>query len=150
MPFIKLYDDVAIGEIEVDGRWEGALRCYTFPSDLTFVETEGGSELRTEELVPGHLNVSRVRTWQLSADQVNALGIFCSSQFMAASPGELLARIECSTKIAIGELEVWNDRARIDEEHPPYDRIVARLREVESALVELRKGLSDKDKHIGG
>lgn len=154
MPFIEISAGIKIGSLEVEGRFEDAIRFQTAAGDeVTFVETERGTQLRLEEAIisraPDGSKVVRVRYIDLDADQVNALGRFCAKQFMSASAGELLARIEGSSKMAIFELEAWNDRARIDEEHPPYDRICNRLREVESALFELRKGLSDPEKRHG-
>lgn len=134
MPFLEIASGLSIGSI--DNEKALRLRCRPDPSlVLTFVETEEGSELRIEDARRDLLAL------ELDATQLRALGLFCVRQFMAAEPGELLARIQCSADMAIAELEAWNERARSDEEHPPYDRIVARLREIEGAREELLKAL---------
>jgi hypothetical protein len=39
------------------------------------------------------------------------------------------------------ELEAWDDRARIDEEHPPYDELVRALTALHGKCRELREVL---------
>jgi len=47
----------------------------------------------------------------------------------------------CATYVKV-ELEAWNDRARIDEEHPPYDELVRALVALHGKCRDLREALS--------
>jgi hypothetical protein len=50
-----------------------------------------------------------------------------------------IGEIEQHTKRVRGELEAWNDRARIDEEHPPYDDLTRSLDAILARCRELRE-----------
>lgn len=47
--------------------------------------------------------------------------------WFAEDPSEALDEIEAAAKRVRAKLEVWNDRARSDEEHPPYEDLTSML-----------------------
>jgi hypothetical protein len=63
---------------------------------------------------------------QLSSAELAGLVRHLAGWF-AEDPSESLDEIEAVAKRVRAELEVWNDRARIDEEHPPYDDLTRML-----------------------
>ncbi len=79
----------------------------------------------------------------LDADMMKAIAIHATGGFCAYTPLENLRRIALATLHTIQKLDAWNDRAREDEEHPPYGEIVAELRLSLHNLLDLGKGLLD-------
>lgn len=64
-------------------------------------------------------------TW-LSATELAGLARHLASWF-TDDPSDAIRQIEtCATYVQV-ELERWNERARIDEEHPPYDKLTRAL-----------------------
>lgn len=107
---------------------------------LTVVDAEGFSSdsPATWLFVPEYFEVGAQATYKLhkqiplTADQVAELGRFCVEQFCELRPR--LKDIENAAAYVRSALEDWNERARADEEHPPYDQLVARLDEIQAAL----------------
>jgi hypothetical protein len=64
-------------------------------------------------------------TW-LSATELAGLARNLAAWF-AEDPTATIRQIENSANYVKIELEAWNDRARIDEEHPPYDELTRAL-----------------------
>jgi hypothetical protein len=98
---------------------------------LRIVETENGANLT----IPG------LATVYLEADHLHALGAWLVGLFMFGTPKNLLAEIRDAATFAIEHLEAWDERAKADEEHPPYVEINNRLRRIEYLLDQLNKGL---------
>jgi hypothetical protein len=98
---------------------------------LRIVETEDGANLT----IPGHAVV------HLEAEHLHSLGEWLVGLFMAERPSVLLAEIRGAAMFALEHLEAWDERAKADEEHPPYVEINNRLRRIEYLLDQLNKGL---------
>ena len=62
--------------------------------------------------------------------------------WFSEDPTDGIRYIESRAKFVKAELDRWNDRARIDEEHPPYD-------ELTRALVDLLDRCRDLREDIG-
>lgn len=77
----------------------------------------------------------------LEADHAHTLGEFLVAGFMSERPSVYLKEIREDVAFALHHLEAWNQRARDDEEHPPYDDITNRLRRIEQSLEQLHRGL---------
>ena len=139
MPFLRQTDTIAIGSVG----GENALR-LSFPGapyHLTFIEAEEGCQLQASMMAD--LYAVSTTVFNLEADQLNALGRFCVRQFMGEAPQEYLQRIKEATEFTLAQLEAWNDRAKADEEHPPYVDITNRLRQIEHSLEQLGRGLHE-------
>jgi len=67
-------------------------------------------------------------TW-LSATELAGLARQLVGWFIE-DPAETIQQIEATVARVKTELEAWDDRARIDEEHPPYEKLVAALDDV--------------------
>ena len=94
--------------------------------DLRWIEI---GRLRLEEDEEGAHAVihapAEASTW-LSATELAGLARHLAGWF-TDDPSEAIRQIEtCATFVKI-ELDGWNDRARIDEEHPPYDDLTRAL-----------------------
>ena len=74
-------------------------------------------------VIQGHVGPSGA--W-MSATELAGLVRHLGAWF-AADPSEAIREIEAHAKRVKTELEAWNDRARIDEEHPPYDALTQSL-----------------------
>jgi hypothetical protein len=89
------------------------------------------SELRLEEVEKeGAVAVIRggVQT-QLSATELVALARHLND-WLIDDPAAAIKRIEAAVAHVKTALEAWDDRARADEEHPPYAALVSILDEV--------------------
>ncbi len=76
-------------------------------------------------------------TW-LSAAELAGLTRHLAGWFID-DPAETMQRIEAIAKHVAAELEAWDARARSDEEHPPYAKLVAALDELTSTCRRLRE-----------
>ncbi len=76
-------------------------------------------------------------TW-LSANELAALSQHLVGWF-SDDLADKLGEIEAHAKRVRGKLEAWNDRARIDEEHPPYDDLTRSLDALLARCRELRE-----------
>jgi hypothetical protein len=85
-------------------------------------------------------------------DHVGASGAWLSSAelagltrelagWFAEDPSDALGEIEAAAKRVRSELEAWNDRARLDEEHPPYDDLTRALDVVLARCKSLREDI---------
>src|SRR6187551_372704 len=80
----------------------------------------------------------RPKSCWLSATELVGLTRHLAGWF-AEDPTGALGQIETHAKHVKTELEAWNDRARIDEDHPPYDDLTRSL----SALLGICRGLRE-------
>ena len=81
----------------------------------------------------------RPKSW-LSATELAGLARQLAAWF-ADDPTDTIRQIEtCATYVKI-ELEAWNARARIDEEHPPYDELTRALDDLHMRCRYLREFL---------
>jgi hypothetical protein len=78
------------------------------------------------------------RSVHLSATELLGLVGHLSSWF-ADDPTDMIRQIETHATHVQTELEKWNARARIDEEHPPYDKLTLVLDELIGKCRELRE-----------
>lgn len=124
----------------LDGQPEDAITfCNSVNIDiLRLIETPDGVRVRVGPLATEH--DPGIAEFDLNAEQARALGRFCV-QLFCGEPREHLVLIKEAAARAIGKLEDWNERARADEEHPPYDDICATLRNINHAIDELEKAL---------
>lgn len=120
--------------------------------DHTFRWIEAG-RLRLEEDAKGATVLSRTvvsggspgvdpielygPTW-LSATELAGLSRHLVDWF-SDDLADKICEIEERAKRVRGELEAWNDRARIDEEHPPYDDLTRSLDAILARCSELRE-----------
>ena len=98
---------------------------------LRLDEDEGGAS--TTIRAPG----SDGPTW-LSATELAGLTRHLACWFMD-DPVETIQQIESTIERVKAELDAWDDRARIDEEHPPYAKIVQALDAVIATCKRLRE-----------
>ena len=112
---------------------------YACSNDVQAACTQAGA-LRLGNLVPkmaAELLRARKGHW-LSATALASLTRHLASWF-AEDPTATIRQIEtCATFVRI-ELETWNDRARIDEEHPPYDELTRALDALLARCRDLRE-----------
>lgn len=88
-------------------------------------------------------------TW-LSATELAGL-VRELAVWFADDPTDTIRQIETCATFVQTELEGWNDRARADEEHPPYDDLTRALGTLLSKCRGLREAISkfaDKEKTI--
>ena len=88
-------------------------------------------------------------TW-LSATELVGLARELAAWF-ADDPTDTIRQIETNATFVKDELEKWNDRARSDEEHPPYDDLTRALGSLLAKCRSLREMIgkfSDKEKAI--
>jgi hypothetical protein len=86
----------------------------------------------------------------LSATELAMLTRHLASWF-AEDPSEKLDEIEAAAKRVHDALEEWNARARMDEEHPPYDDLTRALDGLVVRCKHLREDLgkfADKEPKI--
>ena len=76
----------------------------------------------------------------LSATELAALTRHLAGWF-AEDPTDSIRYIEARAKFVKTELDKWNDRARIDEEHPPYDDLTRALGDLLARCRELREDI---------
>ena len=76
----------------------------------------------------------------LSATELSGLVRHLAGWF-AEDPTDSLRFIEARAKLVKTELDKWNDRARIDEEHPPYDELTKALDNLLSRCRALREDI---------
>ena len=124
---------------------------YACSNDVQAACAQAGA-LRLGNLVPrmaGELFLARKGDW-LSATELVGLTRHLAAWF-ADDPTDTIRQIEtCATYVQI-ELEAWNDRARADEEHPPYDELTRTLGKVLCKCRDLREVIgrfADKEKKI--
>jgi hypothetical protein len=96
--------------------------------DLLFRESENPDGAMVEVFGP---------TW-LSATQLAGLSRHLIDWF-SGDLAEKICEIEDQTKAVKKKLDEWNDRARADEEHPPYDDLTRVLDGVLARCRELRE-----------
>lgn len=77
---------------------------------------------------PTFAQVTLTSTW-LSASELAGL-VQHLSRWFYEDPAEVICQIETCATYVKRELETWNARARIDEEHPPYDALTRVLDEL--------------------
>jgi hypothetical protein len=106
---------------------EHALR-WIEAGDLLFRESENPDGAMVEVFGP---------TW-LSATQLAGLSRHLIGWF-AGDLAEKICEIEDQTKVVKKKLEEWNDRARADEEHPPYDDLTRSLDVILAMCRDLRE-----------
>jgi hypothetical protein len=115
---------------------------YACSNDVQAACAQAGA-LRLGNLVPrlvDELLRARKGSW-LTATELAGLVRQLAGWF-ADDPTDTIRQIEtCATYVRV-ELEAWNDRARIDEEHPPYDELVRALAALHGKCRELREVLS--------
>ena len=126
--------------------------------DHTFRWIEAG-RLRLEEDDKGstvkvftdrHAPQDHVRSSWLSATELAGLVRELAAWF-ADDPTDTIRQIETCAKYVSVELETWNERARIDEEHPPYDELMRALGDLLGRCRDLREVISrfaDREKAI--
>lgn len=78
---------------------------------------------------------------KLSATELAGLVGHLAAWF-ADDPTTTIRQIENCANYVRTELEAWNDRARIDEEHPPYDELVRALDGLLGRCRDLREVMS--------
>jgi hypothetical protein len=61
--------------------------------------------------------------------------------WFAEDPTDGIRYIESRAKFVKTELDKWNDRARIDEEHPPYDDLTRALGDLLARCRDLREDI---------
>jgi hypothetical protein len=71
-------------------------------------------------------SLDHVRSSWLSDTELAGLTRELAGWF-ADDPADTLRQIETCATYVKAELEAWNERARIDEEHPPYDELTHAL-----------------------
>jgi len=102
---------------------------------------EAGRVRIDEDTDGGHVSIkapgSDGPTW-LSATELVGLMRHLAGWF-AEDPSEAIREIEARASHVRTALEAWNDRARIDEEHPPYDELTRSLDEVIGTCRRLRE-----------
>jgi hypothetical protein len=76
----------------------------------------------------------------LSATELSGLVRHLAGWF-AEDPTDSLRFIEARAKFVRAELDKWNDRARIDEEHPPYDDLTRALGDLLARCRDLREDI---------
>ena len=76
----------------------------------------------------------------LSATELTGLVRHLSGWF-AEDPTDSLRYIESRAKFVRAELDKWNDRARIDEEHPLYDELARALGDLLDRCRDLREDI---------
>jgi len=107
--------------------------------DLRWIEA---GRLRLEEDDKGAIvtvGQDRFGSW-LSATELAGLVRQLAAWF-SDDPTATIRQIEtCATFVKV-ELEAWNDRARIDEEHPPYDDLTRSLGALLGKCRDLREAL---------
>ena len=78
-------------------------------------------------------------TW-LSATELAGLSRHLIGWFSGEGDlAEKICEIEDQTKAVKKKLEEWNDRARADEEHPPYDDLTRSLNVILARCRDLRE-----------
>jgi hypothetical protein len=112
---------------------------YACSNDVQAACAQAGA-LRLGDLVPKmaqEIIASRKGGW-LSATELACLTRHLALWF-AEDPTATIRQIEnCANYVKI-ELEGWNDRARIDEEHPPYDELTRALTALLDRCRDLRE-----------
>lgn len=76
----------------------------------------------------------------LSANELAGLVGHLAGWF-ADDPTDMINQIETCATYVHTELEAWNARARIDEEHPPYDKLTNALDVLAGKCRDLREAL---------
>lgn len=84
--------------------------------------------------------LDHVKLSWLSSTELAGLARHLAAWF-ADDPIPTIRRIEDCANYVNTELETWNARARIDEEHPPYDELVRALDDVLGRCRQLREVL---------
>lgn len=74
----------------------------------------------------------------LSATELAGLARELAGWF-ADDPTDTIRQIETCATYVRTELDAWNDRARIDEEHPPYDELTRALADLVARCRYLRE-----------
>ena len=115
---------------------------YACSNDVQAACAQAGV-LRLGDLVPkmaSELLRARKGHW-LSDTELASLTRHLASWF-AEDPTATIRQIEtCANYVKI-ELEAWNDRARIDEEHPPYDELTRALTALTDRCRDLREAMN--------
>lgn len=115
---------------------------YACSNDVQTACAQAGA-LRLGDLVPRmaqELLLARKGSW-LTATELANLSRHLAAWF-AEDPTSTIRQIEtCANYVKI-ELEGWNDRARIDEEHPPYDELTRALTALLDRCRDLREVMS--------
>ena len=106
---------------------------------LRLEEDDNGSTVKvfTERRGPQ----DHVRSSWLSAAELAGLARELAGWF-AEDPTDTIRQIETCATYVQTELEAWNERARIDEEHPPYDELTRALTDLLGRCRSLRESMS--------
>lgn len=97
--------------------------------------------LRVEEDTDGALvTMQNHKGSSLSAAELAGLARHLAGWF-ADDPTDTIRQIEGYAKRVKAELEAWNDRARTDEEHPPYDDLTRVLGNLLACCRSLREDI---------
>ena len=115
---------------------------YACSNDVQAACAQAGA-LRLGNLVPKmaqELLLARKGSW-LTATELANLSRHLAAWF-AEDPTSTIRQIETYANYVKIELEEWNDRARIDEEHPPYDELTHTLTALLDRCRDLREVMS--------
>ena len=130
---------IATAQDRADAKLSQADLEYACSNDVQIACVQAGA-LRLGDLVPRmaqEIISSRKGRW-LSATELAGLTRHLAAWF-ADDPTATIRQIEtCANYVKI-ELEGWNDRARIDEEHPPYDELTRALTALLDRCRDLRE-----------
>jgi hypothetical protein len=96
----------------------------------------------------GLSGLSAVEVARISSTELAGLVRHLAGWF-ADDPTEAIGEIEASVKRVRDDLEAWNDRARIDEEHPPYDDLTRALDGAIARCRRLREDIGKFEDHSG-
>lgn len=120
-------DHVAAGWTDDDSRQR-----WIEVGRLRLEEDDKGAAVTVQALSP--------KACWLSATELAGLVRHLSGWF-AEDPTDSLRYIESRAKFVRAELDKWNDRARIDEEHPPYDELTRALGDLLDRCRDLREDI---------
>lgn len=115
---------------------------YACSNDVQAICVQAGA-LRLGTLVPKmaqELLLARKGSW-LTATELAGLSRQIALWF-AEDPTSTIRKIEDLTNYVRTELEGWNNRARADEEHPPYDELTRALDGLLARCRDLREVMS--------
>ena len=132
-------DNGAIATVRVDANLSQADLEYVCSNDVQAACVQAGA-LRLGNLVPRmaqEILVAR-KGHGLSATELAGLTRHLAAWF-ADDPTDTIRQIETRATYVKIELEGWNDRARIDEEHPPYDELTRALTDLLGRCRSLRE-----------
>ena len=115
---------------------------YACSNDVQAACAQAGA-LRLGDLVPRmaqELLLARKGSWLTATELANLTRHL--ALWFAEDPTATIRKIEDLTNYVRTELEGWNDRARIDEEHPPYDELTRALDGLLARCRDLREVMS--------